>query len=257
MPQPGTDAGGGGEAAQAGLPLAPLASTVVLAAITGYVDAYAYQFLFGTFPANQSGNIVLLGIAIGQGEWTDMLTCLVAVLGFGVGVAAGVALGNRASSPAYPRTRWVLLIELVVLVAITVIIGVTGEGRAPMQGPGALALLAGAAFAMGVQTPVIVRTYGVPTPTTYMTGSVAHLAEELTDASQAGPSRELRRRRARHGALLAVVLAGYVAGAAAGTAIGSGWNLALVVPSAVLGLLLVVRTGTTVGSRSRGHRPGP
>ena len=39
--------------------------------IAGYVDAIGFTRLFQVFPANQSGNAVLLGIAIGDPSWQD------------------------------------------------------------------------------------------------------------------------------------------------------------------------------------------
>ncbi len=226
------------DAEDARLPMGPLAATVVLSAVTGYVDAFAYVNLFGTFPANQSGNVALLGIALGQGELGDALTCIVAVASFALGVAVGVAIDRRTHRDAPYQARAVLLIELVLLAAVTVAIGVLGEGHEIMDGPLALALLVPTGLAMGVQTPAIARTHGIPTPTTYMTGSVAHLAEAFAT------------RRVGMGGLLLVVLSGYVGGAVVGTAIGAVWNLALVVPTATLALLLIVRTSTTVGPRA-------
>jgi len=39
---------------------------VMMAVIAGYVDAIGFTRLFAVFPANQSGNAVLLGVAIGD-----------------------------------------------------------------------------------------------------------------------------------------------------------------------------------------------
>jgi len=44
-----------------------LVVALLLAGITGFVDAVAYDRFLGVFPANQSGNAVFLGTSIGSG----------------------------------------------------------------------------------------------------------------------------------------------------------------------------------------------
>jgi uncharacterized membrane protein YoaK (UPF0700 family) len=217
----------------------PLAATVALAAIAGYVDAFSYVHLFGVFPANQSGNAVLAGIAIGEVEPSQALLAVAALIGFGLGVALGLVIDERDRRSAPERPRAVLVIELALLAALTVVIGVVGGGSLPFDGAVAVALLVPTAFAMGVQTPVITSTRGVPTPTTYMTGTVTHLAEAFTEASvgrDAATSRQQRRR----GVILATALGGYVGGAAIGAAVGAAWHLALVVPTVALAILVAL-----------------
>ena len=42
----------------------------VLAAVAGFVDAVGFNRLFGVFPANQSGNVAFLGMAIGSARFS-------------------------------------------------------------------------------------------------------------------------------------------------------------------------------------------
>ena len=42
-----------------------LAVPVALAVVAGFVDAVGFSRVFGVFPANQSGNVIFLGMALG------------------------------------------------------------------------------------------------------------------------------------------------------------------------------------------------
>jgi len=66
---------------------------VVVAMIAGYVDAIGFTRLFEVFPANQSGNAVLLGVAIGDPSWEQGWRPGLSIVMFMVGVAIGVVLG--------------------------------------------------------------------------------------------------------------------------------------------------------------------
>jgi uncharacterized membrane protein YoaK (UPF0700 family) len=216
---------------------------MVLTAVAGYVDAFGFLHLFGTFTANMSGNAVLLGIAFGDGDIDLAARHLTAVVAFTLGVSVGILVDRRDRLTEGRRPELVLLIELTVLAGLTVAVALLGGGDRPFDELPGLVLIGPTAFAMGVQTPVITRTDGVATPTTYMSGSVTHLAEAFTEGRIA-PDPGTRRSQDRRGMILLVVLAAYVAGAAAGAAIGGVWVGALVVPTVVLACLLGVRRVT-------------
>src|ERR1700687_3239708 len=55
---------------------------LTLTAATGSVDAVSYLGLGRVFTANMTGNLVLLGIAIGQGQLPEALRSVVALVGF-------------------------------------------------------------------------------------------------------------------------------------------------------------------------------
>lgn len=229
--------------------LPPLVATSTLAAVAGYVDAFGYLHLFGTFTANMSGNAVLLGIAIGEESWDLASRHLTALASFVLGVIVSRVIEGRAAAaeqrtpggaagPHRPTT--VLLVELVTLVGLTLAVTLLGGGDRPFHDLPGLVLIAPAAFAMGVQTLVITRTHGVATSTTYESGAVAHLGEELASGQlEVDPAvRATARRRSR---VLATVLGAYIGGAALGTLVGRWWTAALVVPTVVVALLLLLR----------------
>ena len=62
---------------------------VMMALIAGYVDAIGFTRLFDVFPANQSGNAVLLGVAIGDPSWDQGWRPGLSMVMFVLGVAIG------------------------------------------------------------------------------------------------------------------------------------------------------------------------
>lgn len=208
-----------------------LAVSVVLAAITGYVDAVGFASFLGVFPANQSGNMVFLGMAIGGDGPTPGWRTATSIACFGVGAAVGFIGGRRLGN----RYRGPVLLgsELLVLLAVVVITGPLVSNH-PERGFTGWTVIALTSVAMGVQTEAIRHVAGVAITTTYESGALVHIGELMS-----APFRHGREPRfAKHLAVLGSVIVAYLGGAAIGaTAIGR-WRWSLLVPCAVLVVLV-------------------
>lgn len=222
---------------------AQLAVAVILALVAGCVDAVSFDRIFDVFPANQSGNAVLLGIGIGGGDAGEAWRPGLAIAAFIAGVAGAVIVGDRVS----PRHRAEVLlgIEGALLTALAIALLAVDRPHA-LSGVASGTLLALAALAMGIQTEVIGRVAGITVATTYQTGAIARIAD-LTGrrtASDTAPS------EARPGlAILGSVLVAYIAGAALGAALGDR-TAALVVPAAIV---VVLAVGITIATERTGR----
>src|SRR2546430_1251564 len=64
------------------------------------VDAISYLGLGHVFTAMMTGNTVLLGLALAQGEVLAALRSIVALTGFSIGVFVGAIIVERESEPA-------------------------------------------------------------------------------------------------------------------------------------------------------------
>jgi uncharacterized membrane protein YoaK (UPF0700 family) len=211
---------------------APLSIAAALAVVAGCVDAVCFARVFDVFPANQSGNAVLLGIGLGRASAVETWRPAVSILGFGVGVAIGIVLGRMLRRPW--RAELLLVLELVMLVPIAVVVLDSPDSRSLEDGAAALLLFL-TSTAMGLETEVIGRVAGVDVATTYQTRAIARIAEGAVARlrSGTGPPRESPRLLG----VLGTVLAAYVAGAALGAALGD-WRGALFVPVALLAVLI-------------------
>ena len=141
------------------------------------VDAISYLGLGHVFTANMTGNAVLLGLAIGQGQGLAALRSIIALVGFAVGAALGAVIVEKGTYPAdWPatvtRAMWMEGIILAVF-------GVTWHLGA-RNGAILYALITLSALAMGIQSAAI-RHLKVPgIATTYITGTLTSLVAEFT-----------------------------------------------------------------------------
>jgi uncharacterized membrane protein YoaK (UPF0700 family) len=240
--EPEDDARAGEVARPVAVPRRPganLSLAVALAFVAGCVDAVCFDRVFAVFPANQSGNAVLLGIAAGHGVGSDAWRPAVAIVGFGIGVAAAIVLGSRVQRRWRPEL--LLALEILLLVPIAVVLLDEAHPAAQLGGVASGVLLVLTTGAMGLQTEVIGRVTGVAVATTYQSGAIVRIAE----AAARRVSPEARHPAVVRGlAILVVVLAAYVIGAAAGSGMGS-WGGALWVPIAVLVACAVLLTATS------------
>ena len=212
-----------------------LGLAVALALVAGFVDAVCFLHLFGVFPANQSGNAVLLGIGIAGEGSTPVWASATALLAYVGGVS--LAVRRRARGGRLLALEAALLVP-VAAVAAAAPHGVAGLGALPRAG-----LLAVTGVAMGVQTESARRAGGVAVSTTYQTGALTRIAEAV-----AGPGGT---RWSAAAGVLGAVFGAYVAGAAIGASpLGRG-------AGAMAVAVVAVGVAALVAARLDPDRDGP
>jgi uncharacterized membrane protein YoaK (UPF0700 family) len=125
-----------------------------------------------------TGNTVLLGLALAQGELLAALRSILALLGFVAGAAVGALIVERHPRDGVwpPVVTGALALEAVVLGVFGWIWHLSGAARG---GDIVYALIVLSALAMGIQAAAV-RYLGVPgIATTYITGTLTSLAVEL------------------------------------------------------------------------------
>ena len=144
------------------------------------------------FTAVMTGNIVLLGLAIGQGAFRNALRSLVALAAYAGGVLAAARLVGatpRDSVWSAYATR-ALAIEWALHAAF---FGGWILTDARPDGLAAASLIAVSGVAMGIQAATA-RTLAPSMSTTYVTGTLTALVSELSALGALGP--DARRRAA-------------------------------------------------------------
>jgi uncharacterized membrane protein YoaK (UPF0700 family) len=142
---------------------------LALAAAAGGIDAASFLGLDQVFTANQTGNTVLLGIAIGEGDGHAIVRTGVSVAAFVLGVVLGSAALRGAASGWSRRVGAVLVVEAVVLALAGVLWGPLGT----------IVLIVVIALAMGAQSAAA-QQIGVPgITTTFITGTLTRFAAQL------------------------------------------------------------------------------
>jgi uncharacterized membrane protein YoaK (UPF0700 family) len=144
----------------------------------GSVDAISYLGLGHVFTAMMTGNTVLLGLALAQGEVLAALRSIVALIGFSIGVFVGAMIVERESQPAeWPAAvTAALAVETVFLALFSGISFLMSSGSSAGVVYFLILLLA---LAMGIQSAAV-RRLGVPgIATTYLTGTLTSLMLDL------------------------------------------------------------------------------
>ena len=144
---------------------------VLLTIGTGATDVASFTRLGDVFTSVMTGNLVLLGLAIGELSGALATHAVIAFAGYMAGVAIGarlVAAGQAPGGPWHRALPAALLVELVLLAGFTV--GWELTSGAP-GGAAQLVLLAVAAAAMGTQSAAA-RGFGGSVSTTYLTGTL-------------------------------------------------------------------------------------
>lgn len=233
------------------------AIAVSLAAVAGFVDAVGYLVL-DLFPAHMSGNSTRLGVYVGRGMLSRAAPAAFAVVLFVASIAAGtlmMELGSRRRRRS--AVSLVLLVELALLLFLASFgAAVTVHGVLPRAATVTYyGLAACAVVAMGLQTSTLQRISGRTVRTTYVSGMLTNLAEEIVtytlgrrgqlDGEDGGfvvgelgmkPGRPALRRIA----LIGGIWLGYAVGAVSGAVLHHRWQLhCLAVPIALLVVVAV------------------
>lgn len=177
---------------------------VVLTLTTGAVDAVSFLRLGKVFSSVITGNMALLGVAVGSGNAALAVSGGVALAGYAAGVIAGALIAGvpAAGQPIWPgRATAALMAETVVLALFSA--GWVAAGGHPSGVPQNTLLLF-AAVAMGMQSTAV-RRLG-PLSTTYLTSTLTGVVMALALRQRPGEGR-------RSLGILAAFLAGAVIGA--------------------------------------------
>jgi uncharacterized membrane protein YoaK (UPF0700 family) len=162
---------------------AALSRDAMLLALTwaaGSVDAISYLGLGQVFTAMMTGNTVLLGLALAQGEILAALRSILALIGFGIGVFVGAIIVERESKQTDwpPPVTAALALETVILAIFSVTYYLSGTVRAAEVTYFLIVLLA---LAMGIQSAAVRRLRVPGIATTYITGTITSLMIDLVD----------------------------------------------------------------------------
>lgn len=203
---------------------------LALTAAAGWADVVSYAALGHVFTANMTGNLVLLGLALGSAEASGARRSAIALAGFAVGALVASALTRSAAAGGWPvRVTMAISVESGALIAFAALW---------WTGVGPDALIAFSSVGMGIQSAAVRRLAVPGVTTTFVTGTLISLMAGLAAMQLAGGW-----------ARLAGVLAALLAGATAGAAVWSRWpHLAGVGPAA---LVLAVVLTAAVATRSR------
>ena len=201
----------------------------MLTAVAGFVDAVAYTRVTGVFPANQSGNLILLGLVVGGTPGAPAARTAGAIAAFAVGVVVAARVSGRL---ARGRDPGLLAAQLVLLGSAALLcrdlrvehVSSTVEG---VRGTAALVALG---WPWGCSRD-------------HQPGGRGGREHHLRDGGLTRAAEQLGRPGAtdtRVVTVLALGVATYVGGAAAEASIAAHWARPLTVPVAVLAALVLV-----------------
>jgi uncharacterized membrane protein YoaK (UPF0700 family) len=227
------------------------AMLLVLTWAAGSVDSVSYLGLGHVFTAMMTGNTVLLGLALAQGELLAAARSILALLGFALGVTLGAMIVERDESEAeWPHVvTAALAFEAAVLLAFAVLWYWSGAERGVHAIHGLIVLLG---TAMGIQAAAVRRLDVPGIATTYITGTITSLFVDVVGWSRSpahvwhGPSGDILKWERRVG-LLAGVFCVYGFGAFCGGVLQAHYPaLVSVAPLIAVGVVVlnaVVRYG--------------
>lgn len=162
---------------------------ILLTVASGAVDAVCFLGIGEVFTAVVTGNLVLLGLGIGTGDWVGAGRSVAAVAAYATGVVASARLLPRATDldPWPRRTAIALFAEAGLQVGVAVTWLVFG-GEPP--GVARYGMIAAYGVSMGVQSTVAQAIAVQGVSTTYVTGTLTGLITDLVTGKGGG-----RRRR--------------------------------------------------------------
>jgi uncharacterized membrane protein YoaK (UPF0700 family) len=220
------------------------ALVVLLAIAAGFSDALGYVGLGRVFTANMTGNTILLGLAIGQGEVAAAGRSVAALVGFILGIlVAGMIVACTRDRSIWSMTVTATLAgECLVLLVFTLWGTIASPSAASWAND---ALIVGLAMAMGMQS-ITLHVLGISGfVSTAITSTWIEVICGLSGRFRM--IRELQQRAAAAGNYLAgirvqvMVIGAYLVAAVAAGMAYSRWQLAVAaIPTGVVAFVTIV-----------------
>ncbi|MBR0528256.1 MAG: DUF1275 domain-containing protein [Ruminococcus sp.] len=155
----------------------------LLSFVGGYLDTYTYICRDGVFANAQTGNIVLMGLRLTDGEFREAVHYLIPILSFVIGVIAVELIKWRFNDD--PKVHWHQL-TLLVEMAILAVVGFITNSRNDLAN-----ILVSLTCAMQVEG--FRRLNGNAYATTMCTGNLRSGSESLFNFFKSKDSTELRK----------------------------------------------------------------
>lgn len=174
----------------------------ILALAGGFLDAYTYLVRGGVFANAQTGNIVLLGVRLMEGDWAGAGHYLVPILAFAAGVLTAELVHARCGR--WERLHWrqlTVAAEMILLVAVALLPGWADSGANVLV-----------SYVCAVQVQSFRKVAGSAFATTMCTGNLRSAADNLY-AGLALHDAPALLRASRYLSVVLVFVLGAVAGA--------------------------------------------
>lgn len=199
--------------------------SLILSVVGGFADAGSFV-LVHSFTGHITGNSILMAVYMAQGRWAEVATCVVAIIAFLAGTAAGTGWPHVPGRSACRRLAGPIAIEIVLIG-----LGLAGLSLAP-QPSGRTLFIACLCLALGVQNGVLGKIASTSFHTTFITGLSTMLVASFV-AGHTGPKRKLLP------PIIGCFIVGAFVGAFTASQLGS-LGFAVVLAPLVLGWLLVM-----------------
>jgi uncharacterized membrane protein YoaK (UPF0700 family) len=210
-----------------------------LTGTAGALDALSFVFLGKVFTSFQSGNVLFLGLGIGDANWGLVVRAAAVLTGFFVGTVVGARrIGTRLLPPAMHDELGMVAIEAALLVAFAVLW--LAVGMPDKDAVSRVVLLALGATAMGIQAALALSLKIPNVMTVALTATLAYLGQRVG----AGVDAAARDADIPSAGLLGALLVTYVACALLVAALPG-------VPALALIPLALLVTGVTLDTADR------
>lgn len=218
---------------------------IILALAGGFMDVYSYVARGGVFANAQTGNILLVGVHLSEGNPASSVRYLFPVISFAVGIVLADLVRGRFESLLHWRQVTVLL-EALILAGVAFL-------------PGSEDLLANCltSFACGMQVESFRKIHGHGIATTMCIGNLRSALQSVDDYALTH-----RRSALENGLLYLGVILVFVMGAVLGNWCVARFGLhAIMGAAALLAIAFLVmfvdRERRLTAARARRRRTGP
>ena len=147
---------------------------MLLSCVAGSTDIISYYRLGHVFTANMTGNVILLGISIGQGELSTSVYRVASFAGFFAGVFVGALIvENKNKKKKWPYFVMVATVVESAIIATLAIIWLAHDG--PLKNSILYIAILLSAISMGIQSVTIWHLDIPGVVTTFITGNITSI----------------------------------------------------------------------------------
>ncbi len=166
----------------------------------GFLGAFTYTLRGGVFCNAQTGNFVLLAMAMGRSDWGRALYLLVPISAYCAGAAISETLAGPERRIGYLRWETALVMVEIAVVALL--------GLVPETAPYQITQVA-VNFICSMQYSTFLKAQGIPMATTFCTNHIRQVGVFLVRSRRNGGGADGQRLKV-HLAMIAVFVAGGV-----------------------------------------------